>query len=281
MPLDTILSLELTEQQFNEISTLVKSLCGINLHDGKKELVKARLTKRLRKLSLCSFQDYMSLVKSDAGGNELTNMLDALSTNLTSFFRENEHFEYLANNILPMIVNRSSQTGRRLRIWSAGCSSGEEPYTIGMVANDKLPNPASWDAKILATDLSTRVLARAAKGVYGAERVKTVPAQARSRYFDCIETRPDRIFRISESVRSMVHFARLNLMNRWPMQGPFDVIFCRNVMIYFDKVTQGRLINRFYELLAPGGTLFIGHSESLAGVEHKFNYTQPTIYQRP
>ena len=281
MPVETLLSLELSESQFNEISDLVKSLCGINLHDGKKQLVKTRLTKRLRKLNLCSFAEYMDLVRSDTGGNELTNMLDALSTNLTSFFRENEHFEYLANQILPMIVNRSAQTGRRLRIWSAGCSSGEEPYTIGIVANEKLPDLRSWDAKILATDISTRVLARAAKGIYGSDRVKTVPAQARSRYFECIETRPDRIFRVADSVRSLIHFARLNLMNRWPMQGPFDVIFCRNVMIYFDKATQGRLINRFYDLLAPGGTLFIGHSESLAGVEHGFRYTQPTIYQRP
>jgi chemotaxis methyl-accepting protein methylase len=163
VPIDTLLSLELSERQFNEISDLVKSLCGINLHDGKKELVKARLTKRLRKLNMCSFADYMDLVKSDAGGNELTNMLDALSTNLTSFFRENEHFEYLAKQILPGIVNGSLQGGKRLRIWSAGCSSGEEPYTIGMVANDNIPALRSWDAKILATDISTRVLARAAK----------------------------------------------------------------------------------------------------------------------
>jgi chemotaxis protein methyltransferase CheR len=281
VPIDTLLSLELSERQFNEISDLVKSLCGINLHDGKKELVKARLTKRLRKLNMCSFADYMDLVKSDAGANELTNMLDALSTNLTSFFRENEHFDYLAQLILPGIVSRSVHSGKRLRIWSAGCSSGEEPYTIGMVVNDKIPALRSWDAKILATDISTRVLARAAKGVYGDDRVKTVPPQTRSKYFECIETRPDRIFQVTSSVRSLVHFARLNLMNHWPMQGPFDVIFCRNVMIYFDKDTQGKLINRFYNLLAPGGTLFIGHSESLAGVEHKFRYTQPTIYQRP
>ena len=281
MPVDTLLSLELSERQFNEISEMVKSLCGINLHDGKKELVKARLTKRLRKLNMSNFAEYMNFVGGEAGKGELVNMLDALSTNLTSFFRENEHFEYLADQILSAIVNRSTQTGRRMRVWSAGCSSGEEPYTIGMILNEKLPNPPSWDARILATDISTRVLARAAEGVYGDTRVKTVPAQLRSRYFECIETRPDRIFRVSDSVRSMVHFGRLNLMNHWPMKGPFDVIFCRNVMIYFDKVTQGRLINRFYDLLAPGGTLFIGHSESLAGVEHKFRYTQPTIYQRP
>jgi chemotaxis protein methyltransferase CheR len=208
-------------------------------------------------------------------------MLDALSTNLTSFFRENEHFEYLANHILPRIVNRSEQTGRRLRVWSAGCSSGEEPYSIAVTINEKVPSLRSWDAKILATDISTRVLARAAEGVYNDSRVKTVPPQARAKYFDCIETRPERLYRVAGSIRSLVHFARLNLMNRWPMQGPFDVIFCRNVMIYFDKDTQGKLINRFYDLLAPGGTLFIGHSESLAGVNHKFNYTQPTIYQRP
>jgi len=281
LSVDTLLSLELSEPQFNEISDLVKSLCGINLHDGKKELVKARLTKRLRKLNIRSFAEYMDLVRGDTSGAELTNMLDALSTNLTSFFRENEHFEYLANQILPTIVDRSAQTGRRLRIWSAGCSSGEEPYSIAITANEKIPNVQSWDAKILATDISTRVLARAAKGVYDADRIKTVSPQARSRYFECIETRPERLYRVTDSLRTMVHFARLNLMDRWPMQGPFDVIFCRNVMIYFDKATQGKLINRFYDLLAPGGTLFIGHSESLAGVKHQFRYAQPTIYQRP
>jgi chemotaxis protein methyltransferase CheR len=125
------------------------------------------------------------------------------------------------------------------------------------------------------------MLARAARGIYDAERIKTVSPQARSRYFECIETRPERMYRVTDALGSMVHFARLNLMNCWPMQGPFDVIFCRNVMIYFDKVTQGKLINRFYDLLAPDGTLFIGHSESLAGVKHHFRYMQPTIYQRP
>jgi len=281
LPVETLLSLELSESQFNEISDLVKSLCGINLHDGKKELVKARLTKRLRKLNLCSFAEYMEYVRSDTSGAELTNMLDALSTNLTSFFRENEHFEYLAEQVFPAILDNAPRTGRRLRIWSAGCSSGEEPYSIAITVSEKIPDLRSWDAKILATDISTRMLARAARGVYDAERIKTVSPQARSRYFECIETRPDRMYRVTDALGAMVHYARLNLMNRWPMQGPFDVIFCRNVMIYFDKVTQGKLINRFYDLLAPGGTLFIGHSESLAGVKHQFRYMQPTIYQRP
>ncbi|MCP4375922.1 MAG: protein-glutamate O-methyltransferase [bacterium] len=281
MSSDTLISFELTECQFDEISDFVKSVCGIDLGEGKKQLVKARLTKRLRKLKLDNFSDYMDHVRNDTGGVELIHMLDAISTNLTSFFRENDHFEHLANEILPMVIRNSGQTNRRLRIWSAGCSSGEEPYTIAMLLNENIPNIRSWDTKILATDISTQILARASDGIYNTERTKTIPPQLKSKYFDRVETKPQQLFRVKDTLSSLIHFGRLNLMKHWPMKGPFDVIFCRNVMIYFDKITQGKLINRFYDLLAPGGTLFIGHSESLAGVDHQFQYAQPTVYQRP
>lgn len=271
---------ELTDREFEEISELVKNLCGINLHQGKKELVKARLNKRLRALNLTSFDDYVAHIRKDASGDELITMLDSIATNLTSFFRENGHFEHLAQTVLPRIAADRAGTRGRLRIWSAGCSSGEEPYTIAIVLHEHLPDVSSWDAKILATDLSTKVLAKAVEGNFAAERLGDIPGAYVPRYFTCVQTRPDRVFRVQDSVRRLVTFARLNLLETWPMTGPFDVIFCRNVMIYFDKPTQTRLIDRFWNLLGPQGVLYVGHSESLAGVKHRFEYVQPTVYRK-
>lgn len=273
-------SAELTEAQFNEISELVKSLCGINLHDGKKELVKARLNKRLRELQLGSFGEYIEYVRNDASGAELTAMLDALSTNLTSFFREADHFEHLAKEVIPRVVSNAEEAGRRLRIWSAGCSSGEEPYSIAITVCERIPDLGRWDAMVLATDISTRMVTRAKLGIYKDDRIKAISPQLRAKYLQCIEARPERTYRVNDSLQAIVHFARLNLMDAWPMRGPFNAIFCRNVMIYFDKPTQGRLIERFWDLLGPGGTLFIGHSESLTGVRHRFRYVRPTVYER-
>lgn len=265
-------SVDLTDSQFARISALVHSQCGINLHDGKKELVRARLAKRLRTLGLPDFEAYMQLLRNDSG-TELVAMLDALSTNLTSFFRETDHFRYLAERILPR------QTNSRLRIWSAGCSSGEEPYSIAMQLAETLPRLEQWDVKILATDLSTRVLEQARQGVYAREKLQGLPAPISQRHFEPAPGGGG--LQVREGLRRLVHFARLNLMDPWPMRGPFDVIFCCNVMIYFDKPTQSRLVARFWDLLHPGGTLFIGHSESLTGIRHRFVYRQPTIYARP
>lgn len=276
-----LLSVQLTDKQFDRISNLVKGLAGINLHDGKRELVKARLNKRLRGLGLKDFDQYIDYVENDASGTELVCMLDAISTNLTSFFREMPHFEHLSQRILPRIGQQAERTGKRLRVWSAGCSSGEEPYTIAICVNEVLGNLAGWDARILATDLSTRVLERARNGVYTQERVKTISRNILGKYFDQIQGKPEKLYQVNNRLRSLVHFARLNLMESWPMRGPFDVIFCRNVMIYFDKPTQGKLVQRYWDLLAPGGTLFIGHSESLTGIRHQFRYVQPTVYEKP
>jgi len=271
---------ELTDAQFERISQLVRKLCGINLHTGKRELVKARLSKRLRSLGLSSFGDYVDFVQHDRTGNELTAMLDAISTNLTSFFREPAHFEYLARSVIARAVDGAERIGRGLRLWSAGCSSGEEPYSMAITVAESIPDLSRWDAKVLATDLSTDMLTRAAEGVYPKGRLQTLPPLIRGKYFTCVDTGPDRHYRVNGPLRKLVHFARLNLMGQWPMSGPFDAIFCRNVMIYFDKPTQARLIERFWELLGPGGTLFIGHSESLAGVQHRFRYVQPTVYEK-
>jgi chemotaxis protein methyltransferase CheR len=280
MALAVLESASLTDAQFETISQLVKDLCGINLHQGKKELVKARLGKRLRALELSNFDDYVEYVRRDTSRDELTAMLDAISTNLTQFYREPQHFEHLADVVLPSLVSAAVKSGRRLRIWSAGCSSGEEAYTIAIMLHEHVPGLKNWDARILATDISTRVLARAREGVYDADRLEQIPAGWTTKYFTCIQPRPERRYRLNDDVRQLITFGRLNLMERWPMRGPFDVIFCRNVMIYFDKPTQARLIERFWELLGSGGTLFVGHSESLAGVTHRFEYVQPTVYQK-
>ena len=276
MERQTLLSAELTEAQFNAISSLVKSLAGINLTEAKKELVRARLTKRLRKLGLATFDDYVEYLQNDTTGAELVAMLDVLSTNTTYFFREAKHFEWLRQEVLPRLAAR-----RRVRIWSAGCSSGEEPYSIAIVLLEAIPDLADWDAAILATDLSTEVLARARQGIYPASRLREVPPMLLGRHFTLVATKPERTYRVNDPVRRLVHFARLNLMGQWPMKGPFDVIFCRNVMIYFDRPTRQDLIARFYSILAPGGILFIGHSESLTGIDHSFRYVLPTVYRKP
>jgi chemotaxis protein methyltransferase CheR len=268
---------EITDQQFQEISGLVKRLAGINLHEGKKELVKARLAKRTRQLKLGSLDEYIAYVRGDETGRELISMLDALSTNLTYFFRESAHFDFLKDRVIPRLMQ---QNHRRLRIWSAGCSSGEEPYSIAMLLREQIPDVDRWDAKILATDLSTLVLNTAMQGEYDRERFRDTPAQLVQRYFDIVETSPNKTYRAGKQIRDMIHFARLNLMERWPMKGPFDVIFCRNVMIYFDKPTQSQLVNRFHGLLGPGGYLFLGHSESLTGTQHEFRYVIPATYMK-
>lgn len=268
----------MTEGQFTYISTLVKNACGINLHDGKKELVKARLCKILRALKITDFDEYIERIANDP--REMTRMLDSLSTNLTYFFRESQHFNYLREVELPALLYRNRQS-RRLRLWSAGCSSGEEPYSMAVTVREVLASAKDWDVGILATDLSTRMLEQAKQATYDLERFREMPRNYLSQYFRLLETRPVKRYGIKEELRSMVTFGQLNLMGYWPMKGPFDVIFCRNVMIYFDKQTQARLIQRYWDILAPEGLLFVGHSESLSGINHNFEYVQPAIYRKP
>jgi chemotaxis protein methyltransferase CheR len=273
-------SLELTDRQFGRISELVRRQCGINLHDGKKELVKSRLAKRLRQLSLPGFDAYLDLLGRQDAEAETVALIDAISTNETSFFREPDHFDYLSQELLPKMVERNRRQ-RRLRIWSAGCSSGEEPYSIAIAVRQHMGSSLEeWDVKILATDISTRVLGIAAEGVYDESRLQRLPRHLRGMNFTREGTGPQRRFRVSAAIRRLVHFARLNLMNNWPMRGPFDAVFCRNVMIYFDRETREQLVGRFRTLLAEGGTFFVGHSESLTGIRHQYRYVRPTIYEK-
>ncbi|MEN6427681.1 MAG: protein-glutamate O-methyltransferase [Phycisphaerales bacterium] len=272
----------LGEQEFRLISDLVYKHCGINLHDGKKELVRARLAKRLREGNFGNFSDYIRYVLEDSTGREFSILVDSLSTNLTKFFREDQHFEYLRSQFLPRVL--AAKQGRhdlRIRGWSAGCSTGEEPYSIAITLLEAVAGKGRWDVKLLATDVSTRVLERAQEGIYEADRVEPIPLPLRSKYLVRKKERGRDLYEVGDTLHNMVLFRYLNLMEDWPVKGPLDFIFCRNVMIYFDKPTQGRLINRYYDLLASGGVLFTGHSESLTGIEHKFRYVQPTIYSKP
>jgi len=270
---------DLTQREFEKISRMVGDLSGINLHHGKRELVKARLGKRLRQLGLSSYSQYMKYIEQDESGVELANMLDALSTNLTYFFRESQHLDLLGDEVLPQKMAEAGKgSPRKLRLWSAGCSSGEEPYSIGIILTETIKDIGRWDVKILATDISSQMLAKARVGIYEEARFRDMPRIIQDRYFQMIDAGPPKRFKVCQQLRSMVHFARLNLMEPWPMSGPFDIIFCRNVMIYFDKPTQDRIINRFSEILAPGGVLFIGHSESLSGIKHKLRQLYPTVY---
>jgi chemotaxis protein methyltransferase CheR len=266
-----------TERDFERISDLVFRHCGINLHDGKVELVRARIAKRLRLGSFVSARAYMDHVLADPGGEEFTELIDALSTNLTSFFRESGHFDFLAGRFLPALAERKrKQRTNRIRAWSAGCSTGEEPYSIAITLAESLGE--GWDVRLLATDISTRVLRIARAGMYEKERVQPVPPASRNRYLTPNRIEGNLVFRVTDDLRRMVQFAYLNLMEPWPFTGPFDFIFCRNVMIYFDKPTQQKLVGRFWDCLDSGGLLFTGHSESLTGITHRFRYVQPTIY---
>ena len=269
----------LTDKQFEKISSLVYEICGINLHVGKKQLANSRLSKRLRILGMSAFDEYLEYLAGNP--QEVIDMLDAISTNLTSFFREPQHFDHLSKVIIPRLVSeRGRDAHRRLRIWSAACSSGEEPYTIAIVIKREIEDLDRWDAAVLATDINTRMLETGKRGEYEETRLKTVPPAVRQLYFDCIVPKKPRRYKVKPEIRKLVAFARLNLLEDWPMRGKFDVIFCRNTMIYFDKPTQSRLVNRYYEKLNKGGTLFIGHSESLTGIKHQFKYIKPTVYEK-
>jgi len=269
---------ELREEDFQLISRLVKKNSGINLHSGKVELVKARLGRRMRELGLRSYGEYLERVRNDVSGEEFTAMLDALSTNVTQFFREPDHFDYLSKVIVPKLIGRPRPGP--LHFWSAGCSSGEEPYSLAIALAESVPQELLGAVKILATDLSTRVLAEAATGIYDQEKLAGLPSHVVNRYFQKAQSGRKLRFQILPEIRRRVVFSRLNFMEHWPMRGPFEVIFCRNVMIYFDKQTREQLVERFWEILAEGGSLFIGHSETFSGIRHRFRYLQPTIYQK-
>ena len=269
-----ILTLELRASDFEKICAMLKSLCGIKLYAGKEHLVKARLMKRLKALNFNNFSEYLKYLENDDSGSELALMVDLLTTNKTNFFREIQHFDYLRDEVLPV------WSPSRLRIWSAGCSTGEEPYSLAILLLEELEDIKGRDIRILATDISGRVLEKAKRGEYEYECVKNMPKNLIDQYFQCVDTTGQQVYRVNKNVSNFITLARLNLMNSWPMRGPFDIIFCRNVMIYFEKETRERLVQRFWDMLKPGGYLFVGHSESLAALSHTFKYRKPAVYMK-
>ena len=270
---------QLTEAQFSKLASLVYSLCGIHLGEGKRELLRARLAKRLRATGCRDVQDYIERLEGDRSGHELVCFLDVITTNKTDFFREPKHFEFLVDEVLPKL-DKLCSGGEPQRIWSAACSTGEEPYTLAMVL---LEHRALWErrgAGILASDLSTKVLEQAQNGVYAQDRVADIPRPFLTKYFQRGTNRWAGYVRVRPELRKMVQFRRLNLMDAFDFDKPFHVIFCRNVMIYFDKPTQERLVEKFRNCLAPGGYLMVGHSESLTGIRHRLAFTRPAVYRR-
>ncbi|HZZ43263.1 MAG TPA: protein-glutamate O-methyltransferase [Tepidisphaeraceae bacterium] len=269
----------LNDKDFKRISELVYSHCGISLHAGKKQLVQARIAKRIRGSQFKSVSDYIDHVLADTSGKEMTTLTDLLSTNLTSFFREQAHFDYLNKTFLPALMQRKRES-RRIRVWSAGCSTGEEPYSLAMTLLESVQGCGEWDVKLLATDISTRVVQTAQTAVYEADRLGGIDAARKAKYFTSYKANGRATHQVAPTVRKLIQFRYLNLMEPWPFSGPFDFIFCRNVMIYFDKPTQEKLVQRYWEHLDRGGLLFTGHSESLTGINHRFKYVQPTIYAK-
>lgn len=277
----TTQELKLKDRDFRRIKNLVYEHCGIYLNDAKKELVRTRLSKRLRQKKFTSFQDYLEYVLNDSTGQEFTTLIDSISTNFTSFFREQKHFDYLKNQLLPQRVKkRKSQSLSLIRTWSAGCSSGEEPYSIAITLHEFFQDLPGWDLKILASDISTRMLRTAQQGIYEHQKIKPLTGYQKHSYLKQQIINNRKQYQVKPVIKKYIIFNNLNLIKEWPIKVPLDFIFCRNVMIYFDKSVQEKLINRFWESLDYGGVLFTGHSESLTGIRHKFKYIQPTIYMK-
>ncbi len=267
-----------TKDDFDRLRNLVGEHTGISLSDAKQQLIYGRLTRRLRTLGLQNFSQYCDLLESDPG-EEFEDFVNAITTNLTSFFRESHHFDFLRETALPEVIARNRGSGR-VRLWSAGCSSGEEPYSIAITAVEVLARSPNCDLKILATDLDSNMVATGAQGVYRSERVEGLEGSCLRRWFRKGRGQSVGQVRVNPELQQLLSFRQLNLMTAWPMHGPLDIIFCRNVVIYFDKDTQRKLFARFAKLQPPGSYLFIGHSETLAGVTDKYRLLHQTIYQR-
>ncbi len=262
------------------MSSLVGLNTGINLTEDKRELVYGRVAKRLRLLGLQSFSDYCMLLRQ-GNTEEIKHLINSITTNVTSFFRESHHFEYLANKILPEVIRKNAGEARpQLRIWSAGCSSGEEPYSIAMVLRENIRDIDRWNVRILATDLDTNVIETAKIGEYPLERANEVSTERQKNWMLMgTGTKRGRV-KIRADIRDLVHFKQLNLTQTWPISSMFDCIFFRNVAIYFKRETQIQLLNRFADHLEDNGTLFVGHAESLVGISDRFVKTGHTIHRK-
>jgi len=268
-----------SEDDFRSLSKLAYEQAGIVLPESKRNLIYGRLSRRLRALELSTFRDYRAYLTGAGGAAEMQNFVNSISTNLTKFFRESHHFDHFRSTVVVPYAQARGRGNRRLRIWSAGCSTGEEPYTIAVILQREMADIARHDVRILATDIDTDVLAKAAQGEYPENSIEDVPKAYRS-YFEQSPGGRGSTVRLSAATRSLIAFRQLNLLNTWPFRGQFDAVFCRNVMIYFDTPTKAALVERFVERLIPGGWLYIGHSESLLGSHNGLKLMGRTIYRR-
>jgi len=265
----------MTDKDFKRIVSLSGQYTGIVLGEHKRDMVYGRIARRVRKNGLQTFSQYLDFLEANPT-RELSEFINAITTNLTSFFRENHHFEALEKKVLPEFKQRNADS-KRLRIWSAGCSTGPEPYSIAITLK-KSAFPPNWDVKVLATDLDSNVLEKAASGIYPSSELDGLDASVVRNYFN--NSASGKEIKVKDSVGELIYFKRLNLLENWPMSGPFDIIFCRNVVIYFDKETQKKLFEKYANMLVPGGYLFIGHSENLHGISDRFQNLGQTIYRK-
>ena len=269
----------LTRRDLSEIAAMIYADAGIYLNDTKASLVYSRLSKHIRNLGLSGFREYCALVSSPEGAQPRREMLSHLTTNFTRFFRENHHFEHLRDEVLPGLIARA-KSGGRVRIWSAACSDGQEPYSIALTVLGRLPNAADYDFRILATDIDPKILAAARAGAYDEGALETVSPAMRKQWFREVDVGGRRKFQVDDRVKKLITFNELNLMAQWPFKGGFDIIFCRNVVIYFDEPTQVKIWSRFSQLLPEGGHLYIGHSERVSGeAKNTFDNIGITTYK--
>ncbi|MDD3801159.1 MAG: protein-glutamate O-methyltransferase CheR [Desulfuromonas thiophila] len=272
--------MQISDQEFAALRSLIYSRFGINLTEEKRSLLVGRLQKLLRSQNLASFQDYYDYLAKDTSGRAVSDLVNLISTNYTYFNREKDHFDYFLKTALPQVCNRLRQRGQKdVRVWCAGCSSGEEAYTLLMLMHEYLgAEYRQWSAGLLATDISERVLATARQGIYAADKVASLPEALQRKYFVQLG---DGRMQVAEALRQEVTFRRFNLMNTsFPFKKPFQIIFCRNVMIYFDQQTRNALVQRFHRAMEPDGYFFIGHSETLGRDSALFRYIMPAVYQK-
>jgi len=271
---------QLSNDDFNFLCQFVYDIAGIVLNASKKEMVYRRLTRIVRDRKLPSFTAYCDLLKTEPK-KEKDYFINAITTNLTSFFREQHHFDYMTHHELPKLIRNSLSHHKRLRIWSSASSTGEEPYSIAITLLEAMKSQLNqWDVKVLATDIDSNVLAVGKNGVYDERRIEDVPKKFKEKYFHKGVGNNENKVKVDRQLQKLITFKKLNLLHDWPMKGPFDIIFCRNVIIYFDKETQQELFSRYYEMLTPGGLLILGHSENLGKYQQHFENVGRTIFRK-
>lgn len=269
--------MQITTAEFNLFAEYIKAHYGIHLTDRKKTLLLSRLASTIERKGYTSFSEYYAHVQADKSGAAVLELLNRVTTNHTSLYRESKHFDFFKEEVLPYIFEKEYAT-RDMRIWSAGCSEGDEPYTLAMTLRESMVNKIDyWDTSLLATDISDRALGCAREGIYQEGQLSQIPNHWKKQYFEKID---DERFRVKEDIRKSILFRRFNLMHPFPFNRRFHLILCRNVMIYFDNETKNTLIDKFYDSLEPGGYLFIGHSETIDKEQTRFKYIQPAIYRK-